>query len=253
MRYWLLALLFLCGCGPSEKTLKVAATPVPHADLLEIIKPDLEKEGIYLQIIEVDDYHLPNRLLFEKQVDANFFQHLPYLEEQNRQFGYNLVPLTRVHIEPMGIYSKKLASLDEVSQGATVAIPSDPSNGVRALYLLADMELITLKPNPRSPFDIEKNPKKLKIKEIDAPFLPRVLADVDLAVIPANFALQAKLNPLVDALALEEKESLYANIVVVREGELRSEKLQKLKEALHSEKLREHIYQVYKGAIVPIQ
>ncbi|MFZ0565517.1 MAG: MetQ/NlpA family ABC transporter substrate-binding protein [Chlamydiales bacterium] len=255
IRYlWLIALLFFTSCQSEKNTLKVAATPLPHADLLEVIRPDLEKEGIKLTVVEVDDYSLPNRLLAEKQVDANFFQHQPFLDEYNRQFGTHLVPLTRVHIEPMGIYSKKISSIGEVPIGATVAIPSDPTNSARALHLLAQADLITLKPGKNetlvTPFDIETNRKKLKIREVDAPFLPRALPDVDLALIPANFAIEAKLNPLQDALLLEES-SRYANIVAIREGEENRESLQKLKEALQSEKLHQYIVETYKGAILP--
>lgn len=252
----LIGLLALCGCQ-SEKTLKVAATPVPHADLLEVIKPDLEDEGIKLKIVEVDDYNLPNRLLFEKQIDANFFQHKPYLDEQNERFGYNLVPLIAIHIEPLGIYSKKITSLDQLKEGSLVAIPSDPTNEARALNLLAEVGLIKLKPlkniSLATVYDIDENPKNLKIEEVDAAFLPRTLSDVDLAVIPVNFALQANLNPGEDAIVLESKDSPYANIVVIRGGEEDRKELQKLKEALQSDKLRLYIEEKYKGAILPIQ
>jgi D-methionine transport system substrate-binding protein len=251
----LTSLLSFAGCQTHEKTLKVAATPVPHADLLEAVKPELEKEGINLKIVEVDDYNLPNRLLYEKQVDANFFQHRPFLDEQNQRFGYNLKLLVAVHIEPLGIYSQKIKSLDLLKEGAIVAIPSDPTNEARALSLLQEAGLIELKSNFKGRFatvyDIEENPKNLKIEEVDAAFLPRALADVDLAVIPANFALQAHLNPTKDALALESSESPYANIVVVREGEENREDLQKLKAALTSEKMCEYILEKYKGVIVP--
>jgi D-methionine transport system substrate-binding protein len=250
----LAGVLSFAGCQSHEKTLKVAATPVPHADLLEAIKPDLEQEGVNLKIVEVDDYNLPNRLLYEKQVDANFFQHKPFLDEQNQRFGYNLKPLVAVHIEPLGIYSQKIKSLDQLKEGATVAIPSDPTNEVRALSLLQEVGVIKLKALKgqfATVHDIEENPKNLKIEEVDAAFLPRALADVDLAVIPANFALQAHLNPTKDALALETSESPYANIVVIREGEENREDLQKLKAALTSEKMRAHILEKYKGAIAP--
>jgi D-methionine transport system substrate-binding protein len=250
-----LLVLSLTGCQSKGKTLKVAATPVPHAELLEVIKPDLEREGIHLKIVEVDDYNLPNRLLFEKQVDANFFQHLPFLEEQNRRFGYNLIPLVAVHIEPLGIYSRKITSLGALREGGVVAIPNDPTNESRALALLQEVGLIKLKSQPlnnlATVYDVEENPKHLKIEEIDAAFLPRALADVDLAVIPANFALQAHLEPTQDALALESSQSPYANIVAIRKGEENREEIQQLKQALTSEKLRSYILEKYKGAIAP--
>ena len=258
MRILLLIILMGCtlvGCQSNEKTLKIAATPVPHADLLEAIKPDLEEQGITLKIVEVDDYNLPNRLLYEKQVDANFFQHKPYLDEQNRRFGYNLSSLAAVHIEPLGIYSEKITSLDDLQEGATLSIPSDPTNEARALSLLSQVGLIRLKPgvNPNlaTVYDIDDNPKHLKFVEVDAAFLPRSLSDVDLAVIPANFALQANLNPVKDALALEALDSPYANIVAIRGGEEDQETFQKLKKALQSEKMGNYIKEKYKGAIIP--
>lgn len=244
----------LVSCHSSDKKLKIAATPVPHADLLEYIKPDLEKEGIELKIIEVDDYNLPNRLLYEKQVDANFFQHEVFLDEQNSRFGYNLVSLVKVHIEPLGAYSETLTSLDSLKEGAIVAIPNDPTNEGRSLKLLADMGLITLKPQANllmsTPYDIAENPKKLKFIEIDAPFLPHALRDVDVAIIPANFALQAKIDPK-GALALECLDSPYANIVAVRNGEEMQDRFLALKRALTSEKMRRYIEEKYKGAVLP--
>lgn len=258
MKIWLLGLmglLFLSGCQSDKNTLKVAATPVPHADLLRFIQPDLERQGIKLSIVEVDDYSLPNRLLAEKQVDANFFQHQPFLDEYNRQFKTHLVPLTAVHIEPMGIYSKKISSLEELPNGAVVAIPSDPTNSARSLQLLSEAKWITLKSGKNKAlvtiFDIETNPKKLKIREVDAPFLPRALSDVDLAVIPANFAIEANLSPFRDALLLEEGSD-YANIVAIREGEESRDSLLKLKKALQGKKLHQYITETYKGAILPL-
>jgi D-methionine transport system substrate-binding protein len=258
MKRWLLlaGLIFFCSaCNSSHKTLKVAATAVPHADLLEVVKEDLKNEGIDLKIIEIDDYNLPNRMLNEGQVDANFFQHKPFLDEQIRLYGYDLVPLASVHIEPLGIYSSVYKSLDEIKNESIVAIPQDPTNEARALMLLEDVGLIKLRDVPNkyliTTLDIVENPKGLRFEELDAAYLPRALSDVDLAVIPVNFALQAKLNPIKDALALEDKDSPYANIVVVRPGESRREEFQKLKEALNSEKLREYIKEKYKGAIQP--
>lgn len=257
MRNWfLLGLLFLCfSCSTSQKTIRIAATSVPHAEILEVVKDDLKKEGINLKIIEVDDYNLPNRMLQDKQVDANFFQHVPYLKEQIRLHHYNLVPLAKVHIEPLGIYSDIYESLDEVKEGSLVAIPNDPTNEARALMLLEDVGFIKLKEVSNkhllTPLDITENPKHLRFEEIDAAFLARALPDVDLAIIPANFVLQAKLHPLTDALALEPPNSPYANVVVVRAGEQNREEFQKLKKALHSEKVKQFILEKYKGAIIP--
>lgn len=247
--------LVLGGCHGQNKTLKIAATPVPHAEILEVVKPILEDEGINLKIVEVDDYNLPNRLLAEQQVDANFFQHLSYLEEQNRRFGYRLVPLLAVHIEPLGIYSEKITSLDDLKEGGKVAIPNDPANEARALTLLSQVGLIRLKPHEDlslvTVYDIKENPKNLKINEIEAAFLPRALPDVELAIIPSNFALQAGLNPSKDALALESSDSLYANLVVIRKEDQAKPELLKLKEALQSEVVQKMIREKYQGAIVP--
>ncbi|HEY4831394.1 MAG TPA: MetQ/NlpA family ABC transporter substrate-binding protein [Waddliaceae bacterium] len=249
-----IGIFFLVGCQSKEKTLKVAATPVPHAELLEMIKSDLNSQGIHLKIVEVDDYNLPNRLLFEKQVDANFFQHKPFLDEQNKRFGYNIKPLVAVHLEPLGIYSKKITSLDELREGAIVAVPSDPTNEARALALLSDVGLIELKSNISSLptiYDIAENPKHLKIEEVDAAFLPRALPDVDLALIPTNFALQVFPDPIKDALALESVDSPYANIIAVRKEDLDKEEIQKLKRAITSDKIRHFIQEKYKSSIIP--
>ncbi len=257
MKKWILALCLLAftGCQHQGKTLTIAASPVPHAEILESVKPALEKEGIKLKIVEVDDYNLPNRLLYEHQVDANFFQHKPFLEEQNQRFGYKLVPLVAVHIEPLGVYSVRITALKDLKEGATIAIPSDPTNEARALDLLADLGLIKLKEGTNQTlatiYDITENPKKIKIEEIDAAFLPRTLRDVDAAVIPANYALQADLNPTKNAIALEPADSPFANIVAVRSGDENREEMQKLKKVLTSNEMRQFIQKRYHGAIVP--
>ncbi|NGX61479.1 MAG: D-methionine-binding lipoprotein MetQ [Chlamydiae bacterium] len=250
----LLSSLLFSGCN-KDKTVKIAATPVPHVDLLEVIRSDLAEDGIVIKIVEVDDYVLPNRLLAEKQVDANFFQHEPYLDLQKKQFGYELVPLVAVHIEPLGIYSNKIESLQEILEGSKVSIPSDPTNESRALQLLEDVDLIKLKIHDKEALltihDIAENPKNLKIEELDAAFLPRSLSDVEISVIPVNYALQAKLDPLTDALALESGDSPYANILVIREEDLNKPEFEKLKQALTSDKLRKHINAQYGGSITP--
>lgn len=251
----LMVVCSLMGCRLQEKTLSIAASPVPHAEILEAARPALEKQGIRLKIVEVDDYNLPNRLLHEGQVDANFFQHKPYLEEQNRRLGYHLIPLTLVHIEPLGIYSVKITCLDDLKEGATIALPSDPTNEARALALLADVKMISLKPishdHLATIYDILENPKHIKFTEIDAAFLPRTLRDVDAAVIPANYALQADLNPSKDALALEPTDSPYANLVAIRESDAHREDFETLKKVLNSEEMREFILKKYHGAITP--
>ena len=244
--------LFMTGCREKKKSIKVAATSVPHAEMLEVIKPDLEKQGYKLEILVIDDYQLPNRLLQEKQVDANFFQHQPFLDKEICEFGYSLTPIAQVHIEPLGIYSKKISSFEKLTPKALVTIPSDPSNEGRALRLLEEAKLIKLKENASlyaTPLDIIENPLALKIKEIDAPLLPRTLKEVDLSVIPGNFALQASLSPS-DALFIEGKNCPYVNILVVRKGEENREDLQALKTLLTSEKIRHFVEEKYKGKIL---
>lgn len=251
-----LALFNLLACSTQSSSghrLKVVATAIPHAEILEQIKPDLAAKGIDLQIIVVDDYNIPNRSLADGEVDANFFQHLPFLNMQNEEFGYALQPLAAVHIEPMGIYSKKIKSLKDLKSGAVIAIPNDPSNEARALELLQKVGLIKLNRHDSNTtvHNIIENPLRLKFNEIDSPLLPRTLDDVVLAVITTNFALQAGLDPQKDALASEDKDSLYANIVVIRRGDASREDLQALKEVLQSEKVRNYIQNTYKGAIIP--
>ncbi len=248
------SLLFLFGCSKSSNGLKVAATPVPHAQMLEFIKPDLKAKGINLIIVVTDDYNMPNRALAQKEVDANFFQHIPFLEEQIRQFHYRIEDFGAIEIEPMGIYSKKITSLSDLKNKATIAVPNDPSNEARALLLLQDQGLITLD-DPKNlnatVANIKSNPKQLKFVEVDAAMLPRSLPDVEAAVINTNYALEAKLNPSKDALVLESKDSPYANILAIRIGDENRPDLIALKEAMTSDKMRDFIEKTYKGAVIP--
>lgn len=253
--------LLIAGCGGSEtkseggKTvLKVGATPVPHAELLNFVKPQLAKEGVDLQIIEFSDYVKPNLSLNDKEIDANFFQHIPYLEEFAKERNMPLVTLTKVHIEPMGIYSTKYKSLDELPQDAKIAIPNDPTNGGRALMLLQSANLLKLKDGvtiTATPGDIVDNPKNIEIVEIEAALLPRSMNDVDYSVINSNFAMEAKLNPVKDSLFTEPKESPYANVVAIRKGDENRPELQKLAKALTSSEVKKFIEETYKGAVVP--
>lgn len=240
----------------SNKTTKivVGATPNPHAEILNVVKPILAKEGVDLEIKEFTDYVTPNTALVDKQIDANFFQHVPYLEDFEKKNNVKLVPLVKVHVEPMGAYSKKIKSKDELKDGATVAVPNDATNEGRALLLLQKEGLIKLKdPNglTQTPRDIVDNPKHLKIVELEAPQLPRTLQDVDLAIINTNFALEANLNPLKDAIFMEDKNSPYANVLVVREDNQNDPAIQKLAKALNSDEVKKFIEDKYKGAIVP--
>lgn len=254
----------VAGCSGKKKeaaqssdkkvVLKVGATPVPHAEILNEIKPLLAKDGIDLQIIEFTDYVKPNLSLNDKEIDANFFQHEPYLKKFAADRKLDLVNLVAVHIEPMGVYSKKLKDIKSVPDGAKVAIPNDPTNGGRALNILAKAGLIKLKDGvgiSATVGDIVENPKNLKITEAEAAMLPRTLDDVDLAVINSNFAMEAKLNPTKDALFIEPKDSPYANIVAVRKGDENRKEIQALKKALTSPEVKKFIEEKYKGAVIP--
>lgn len=247
-------LLTACSDKAVENgVLKVGASPVPHADILKAAQPMLAKEGVKLEIIEFTDYVQPNMALADKELDANFFQHKPYLDNFAKERKLQLESLVAVHIEPMGVYSKKVKDIKEVADAAKVAIPNDPTNGGRALKILADAGFFTLKEGVGvngTPADIVDNPKKIQIVEMEAAVLPRALDDVDFAVINSNYALGVNLNPMKDALFMESKDSPYANIVAIRSGDKR-EDLQKLAKALTSPEMRKFIEEKYQGAVVP--
>lgn len=268
----LAALLALSACGKgknptedaynkkddskAEVVVTVAATPVPHAEILKVVEPILKAEGVTLKIQEFTDYVLPNTALNDKQVDANFFQHMPYLETFNKENNMNLVSVAKIHVEPMGAYSKKVKSKDELQDGATVAIPNDGSNEGRALLLLQAQGLIKLKDAEaltQTPKDVVENPKNLKFQEVEAATLPRALDDpkVDFAIINTNYALEAKLNPMSDAIFMEGSESPYANLLVARDDNKDSEGVQKLIKALQSAEVKKFLEDTYKGAVVP--
>lgn len=237
-----------------EVTLKVGASPVPHAEILNFIKPALKAQGINLEVVEFNDYVQPNTQLHEKQLDANFFQHVPYLDDFNKEHGYDLVNVAGIHLEPMGAYSKKIKSIDELKDGAKVAIPNDATNGGRALQLLAANKLITLKDGvgvTATVHDITENPKNLKITEVEAATLPRVLGEVDLDLINSNFALEADLVPTKDALFIEGSDSPYVNILVARPDNKDSEAIKALAAALQTPDVKKFIEDTYKGAILP--
>ncbi|ACY32698.1 MULTISPECIES: MetQ/NlpA family ABC transporter substrate-binding protein [Comamonas] len=251
-----IAIATLALSAQAADVLKVGATAVPHAEILNHIKPALKAQGIDLEIKEFSDYVQPNAAVEDKQLDANFFQHQPYLDSYNKDRKTSLVavPNGKVHVEPFGAYSSKIKNIKDLKNGATVAIPNDPSNGGRALILLAKHGLIELKdPKSLTPtaLDVVKNPKKLKFKELEAPLLPRALADVDLALINTNYAIEAKLNPTKDALFIEGADSPYTNIVVARKDRANGADIAKLMSALHSADTKKFIQEKYKGAVVP--
>ncbi|BBP73968.1 MULTISPECIES: MetQ/NlpA family ABC transporter substrate-binding protein [Pseudomonas] len=238
----------------AAETLSVAATPVPHAEILEFIKPTLAKEGVDLKVKVFTDYVQPNVQVAEKRLDANFFQHQPYLDEFNKAKGTHLISIAAVHVEPLGAYSSKYKKLEDLPGGATVVIPNDATNGGRALLLLQKAGLIKLKDPTNilsTPKDISENSKDLKIRELEAATLPRVLTQVDLALINTNYALEAKLDPSKDALYIEGADSPYVNILVGREDDKDSDAMKKLVTALHSPEVKAFILEKYKGSIVP--
>ncbi len=253
----------LAACGNEEKkpaapasgnkpvTIKVGVSPVPHAEILGAVKDKLAKEGVNVEIVEFTDYVQPNLALNDKNLDANYFQHKPYLDEFIKSRGLKLASVGSVHLEPMSIFSKKLKNLKDLPDGARIAIPNDPTNGGRALLVLQSAGLIKLRdgaPITATPQDIAENPKNLQFSELEAPQLPRSLEDSDISVINMNFALEAKLNPK-DALFTESSDSPYANIVAVRKGDENRPEIKKLIQALNSKEAKDFIEKKYGGAI----
>ncbi|WP_460355109.1 MULTISPECIES: MetQ/NlpA family ABC transporter substrate-binding protein [unclassified Pseudomonas] len=254
MKKLIAAFAAIAAFSAHAETLTVAATPVPHAEILEFVKPALAKEGVDLKVKVFTDYIQPNVQVAEKRLDANFFQHQPYLDEFNKAKGTSLVAVTGVHLEPLGAYSNKIKDLKDLPSGANVVIPNDATNGGRALLLLAKAGLITLKDPTNilsTPKDISQNPKDLKIRELEAATIPRVLTQVDLALINTNYALEAKLDPSKDALVIEGNDSPYVNILVSRADNKDSDAMQKLAAALHSPEVKKFITEKYKGAVLP--
>lgn len=255
----------LVGCGSGEKTatagsdnqvvtLKVGASPSPHAEILKAAAPVLEKEGVKLDIVEFNDYVQPNLKLGDGTLNANFFQHVPYQDNFAKEHKLDLTALTKVHVEPIGAYSKKYKKIDELPNGATIAVPNDVTNEGRVLALLDKNKLIKLKDGvgiSGTLKDIVENKKNFKFKELEAAMLPRVLSDVDLALINTNYALEAKLVPTKDALILEDKDSPYANVLTINTKDKDNAALQKLAKALNSPEVKKFIEDKYQGAIVP--
>lgn len=257
----------LCACGggdaPAEDTaaetvtLKVAASPTPHAEILAQVVDVLAEQGIELVVTEYGDYVVPNTAVEEGAEDANFFQHAPYLESFNAENGTHLVSVAPIHYEPMGIYPGMTASLEELPDGAVIAVPNDVTNEARALQLLAAQGLIEIDPAAglnATPNDITSNPKNLQFKEMEAAMLPQIVGEVDLAIINSNFALQGGLNPAEDSLASEDAASeaaqTFANIIVVKEGNEENAAVLALIEALQSDAVREFIETTYAGSVV---
>jgi len=259
--------LSLAACGNGEnkadgkgnKELVVGASNVPHAVILEEAKPLLKKEGIDLKIVKFQDYVLPNKALESKELDANYFQHIPYLESQMKENGYKFENAGGIHIEPIGVYSQKYKSLDDLPKGATIIMSSSVADHGRMLSLLQQEGLIKIAegvdPTVATIKDIAENPKKLKFRaDVEAGLLPKVYQNKegDAVLINTNYAIDAGLNPMKDAIALEGKESPYVNIIAVREGDKDKKEIKALVKVLHSKEIQDFIIEKYEGAVVPV-
>ena len=250
--------LAACGGKSNEKTIKVGATPAPHAEILEVIKEELAKEGWTLEIVEFNDYVQPNQALEDGELDANYFQHVLYLNQFNDEYGTHLVNAGGIHYEPFGIYAGKTTSLDALADGAKIGVPNDATNEARALLLLEQEGLIKLKEGVglnATKDDIVENPKGFDIVEINAELLPASLPDLDIAVINGNYAIDAGLK-VSEALAIEAADGAateyYQNVIAVKEGNEKSEKIQALLKALKSDAVKQFIQNTYNGAVVPL-
>ena len=265
----ILCLIFIlalaAGCGgktepakpaaapAADKPLKVGVTPGPHAQIMEVVKKVAEKDGLKIQIVEFSDYIQPNVALNQGDIDINSFQHLPYLENMVKDRKYDLVMLAKTFTFPMGIYSKKIKSIKDLKDGATVAIPNDPTNGGRALILFEKAGLIKLKPglgHKASVVDIVENPRKFKIRELEAAQIPRTLEDMEIAAINTNYAMSAGLVPAKDALILEDSSSPYANILAVRSKDKDNPLYKKFLKAYQSEEVKKFVTEQFKGSVV---
>ena len=251
--------LSLVACGGSdEKTISIGVTPVPHEEIVrDVVAPILEEQGWKVDIVQFNDYVQPNTSVEEGSLDANYYQTIRYLQQQNADRGLHLVDVVGVHLEPMGVYSNKITSMDELYAGATVALPNDGSNESRAIKLLADTGYITLKETDDlyTLQHIETNVLGLKFVELEAANLTRSLEDVTIAVINGNYALEAGLSPLTDALLAEKADAedsyLYINYVVVKEGNETSDKTKALIEAFKDPKVKAYIEEKYSGSVIP--
>ena len=251
--------LTLTACGSTgNKTVKVGATPAPHCEILEVAKEVMAKDGYTLEIQEFNDYVVPNTAVEDGDLDANYFQHITYMNTFNGEHGTHLVSVAGIHYEPFGLYAGKTASIDALADGAQIAVPNDPSNEARALQLLQQEGLITLKEGvglDATKDDITANPKNLDIVELEAQLLPTTLKDVDMAVINGNYAIDAGLK-IADALAVEAADGAaaqaYVNVLAVKEGNENSEKIQALVKALKTDAVKAFIESTYAGAVVPM-
>lgn len=254
--FLVLGALSLLACQPHDKnTLRIGTISGPETELMQVTQEVAKKQfGLNIQIIEFSDYIEPNAALNDHDIDANMFQHQPYLDQQIKDKKYDLVTIGKTFIYPMGIYSTKIKNIHQLKQGATVGLPNDPSNEARALLLLQKAKLITLKKDAgilATPNDIVDNPKQLQFKELDAAQLVRTLTDVDIAIINTNYAIPAGLTPKKDAIFLEGKDSPYANIIVIRRDEMNDPRMKQLVAAFQSDAVRKAAQRIFKNQAIP--
>lgn len=260
--------LFLVACGNKNETkgvadsqggaaktekLIVGATPIPHAELLNLVKDDLKKEGIELEVVEFNDYVQPNKALADKSIDANFFQHVPYMDDFGKKNNIGLSAVGNIHLEPMALYSKKIKNINDLKNGDTLIIPNDPTNGGRALILLDKAGIIKLKDNTKldsTPADIAANPKNIKIETLSNEQIAPRLSEVAGAIINSNFAIDAGVTKN-EIILIEGKDSPYVNIITVLKGNENDERVKKLVKALQSEKVKKYIEEKYEGRVIP--
>ncbi len=254
----ILALAVFAGCA-KKNTFKVGASVTPHAEILNFVKDDLAAEGIDLEVVEYTDYVIPNTAVESGELDANFFQHQPYLTDFNAENGTHIVSVAAIHYEPFGIFPGQSTTLDDIKDGAKIAVPNDSSNEARALLLLEAAGIIKLDSNAgisATVLDITENPHNVEIIEIDAAQLARSLPDVDFAAVNGNYAIQAGLNAATDALFVEDKDSIaaetYANILCVKEGNENTAEIKALIKALQSDKVKQFISEKYNGGAVAV-
>ena len=249
----LVVALFIVSCGNKRKELIVGASPVPHADLLNLVKDDLKKEGIELKVVQYTDYILPNKALADKSINANFFQHAPYMEDFGKKNNIEMVGVGNIHLEPMALYSKKIKNINDLKSGDTLIIPNDPTNGGRALILLDKAGIIKLKDNKNlaaTTADIAQNPKNLKIITMSNEQIAPRLGEVAGAIINSNFAIDAGITKN-EIILIEGKDSPYVNIVTVLKENQNDERVKKLVKALQSEKVKKYIEEKYEGRVIP--
>jgi D-methionine transport system substrate-binding protein len=249
----LTSILALSATALFAEEIKVGVSPGEHAEIMEEVAKVAAPMGLDIDVVEFSDYVIPNTALADGDIQANSFQHVPYLENQMKDRGFDLTVVGNTITTPMGIYSDKIKDMADLADGAKVAIPNDPTNGGRALLLLQDLGLVTLAEGTGlvpSPLDVSDNPKNLEFLELDAAQLPRTLADADIAIINTNFAIAAGLSPKDDSIAMEKADSPYVNVIVVRKGDEDQPWVKTLVEAYHSDEVKKFINESYKGAVI---